>query len=75
MTKNIEYSYKCFNDYIQTGCPSHKMIISYHNTSDTIGLKILGHKDIRGEWVNDREEIFDRNELRALYHAFERLME
>lgn len=74
MTLKRDYGYKCFNDCIQAGCPGHKMRIEYNSTSDMITLVTLGHKDKNNEWINDEIEVFDRNQLKALTHAFQELM-
>ena len=74
MKKIIEYSYTCFNDCVQSGCPTHNMQIVYNGSSDTIDVITRGHKDKNGEWINNHYEVFDRNELRALTNAFQELM-
>lgn len=73
MNISIDYSYKCFNDCYQTGCPEHNMKLVYNTTSDMISLTTIGHKDGNGEWVNDKSEVFDRNELTALANAWNEL--
>lgn len=73
MNSHIDFDYKCFNDCQQTGCPGHKYRLTYAGSSDTIELLRLGHKDKNGEWVNDRYQIFDKNQLTALANAWEQL--
>lgn len=73
MTRVVTYKYKCFNDCYSTGCPGHNMQIVYETVSDTITLITLGHKDNNGEWTNSKQEVFDRNEIKALLTAWQEL--
>jgi hypothetical protein len=58
MGRNVtrEVEYRCINDCRESGCPGHKMRISYCRTSDTVSVEIDGKS----------EHCFDGNSFGAL---------
>lgn len=62
-TQSIDRTVQCNSDCRQSGCPKHKITLSYHNTSDTVAVYEDGK----------HYTTFDRNIWRALVNMDQEL--
>lgn len=57
-TWNLETTYRCSDDCKQSGCPSHKLKLSYNNTSESFSLLADG-KYVFGGDINLLESFLE----------------
>lgn len=62
-SRKVSRHFHCCNDCKQSGCPGHEMELVYHNTSDTVSIRIDGNI----------EHVFDHTEWRVAVNLDEEL--